>query len=689
MPKIKVLKVLCDRSNFSLLFAHDYDNHLKQKLTYFGPASVVPKHLFLQAEVEEKDSAKYGKSIVLKTWTALEPVNGLREKFASIPTIGVKTAELLVTALKAKSIEENDVISNPNIILELKNTDFHPKLWPALTKIKEHWVDNDNISNDLQITQVLASYGVSPKKIPSLAQSISLALINENIFELYWREALSFSQCDDIFINKQNKPKDDPIRIKVHVEYYFSRLEAEGGLYERLKTFVKNMAINMDVSKETITNAITNGIITLYSKTVNDFEYVTSDAIRTVERELSNMILQIANNKCGNVQFAINDSFNEDQQLAIKRAFKYGFTIITGFPGTGKSTTIKEIINIMDSQETPLKYMLLAPTGTAAKNLEEYTHHDVMTIHRFLAKTEIYGGHYDYYFIDEISMVDMRLMHTLLTYITKTTPNAKIVCIGDVEQIPSISGGQILKDMIDSYKIKTTFLTKVYRQKTNSNILKFSRNLIKGNIIDINPEWPDLKYEEYTSLDDIKRVLKKHEFNKENLFDSVVLVPQRKGSIGSTQLNNILQKLYNPTGESIIQTKEFEIRKGDKIIQKKNNYEKNVFNGTMGCVIDCKINGTKKEVSILFGDIVINYMMDELLDNIELCYSMTIHKSQGHQYKKVLILLHSYHSHMLNRNLVYTGMTRAKEHLVIYGNNEGLTASTAVMGKRVTFLFDE
>lgn len=687
MPKIKVLKVLCDRPNFSLLFAHDYDNHTKHKLTYFGPAGVVPKHLFLNADFEERDSAKYGKSMVLKSWVPLQPINGLREKFASIPTIGTKSAEMLVEALQKKDIDEAAVIANPNLILNLKNTDFPPRLWTLLDKIKEHWVDNDNISNDLQITQVLASYGVSPKKIPSLVTTVTLEMLNENIYKLFAMGALPFSQCDDIYVNKQNKPKDDIVRIKAYTNYHFALLESEGTIYERTKSFVKYLMSTLDISKQVVCDAIENDSLGLVKMVMNDSEYVTLSNIRQIETELHDLIMTISENKCKPVEYTISDALNEDQQLAIKRVFKYGFTIITGFPGTGKSTTVKEIISIMGSQSEPLKFMLLAPTGTAAKNLEEYTGQAVMTIHRFLAKKEIYGGNYDYYFIDEVSMVDMRLMHTLLTYIIEFNPSAKVVCIGDVEQIPSISGGQILKDMIDSYKIKTTFLTKVYRQKLNSNILRFSRNLIKGKISPIQDDWTDLRFEQYTSLDNVKRIMAKYDFTKENLYDSIVLVPQRKGSIGSTQLNNTLQQLFNPTGDVVIETKEFNIRVGDKVIQKKNNYDKCVFNGTVGRVHQFNTENNKKEVSVMFNETLITYALDEFIENVELCYAMTIHKSQGHQYNKVLLIIHQFHSHMLNRNLVYTGMTRAKEQLVIYGTMEGLNASTALMDKRTTFLF--
>lgn len=379
----------------------------------------------------------------------------------------------------------------------------------------------------------------------------------------------------------------------------------------------------------------------------------------------------------------------QKQKDAVFMSLQNGMSILTGGPGTGKTQTINVIIKCIQAVKPNAVIHLCAPTGKASKRMTELTGMDAMTIHRtiglngFEADNQIHCIQGDFVIIDEASMIDAFVFYKLLEAIDE---NVRILFVGDYEQLPSVGPGLILRDLINSRKIPTTVLTEIFRQAQESQIVMNSHKIIQGiKTTDENGltfdeskgdfyfiENKDRKKTQQYILASVRQFIQKYNYT---LQDIQILSPMRKGDLGVWELNRLMQQKFNPPASDKKEYKVDEInlfREGDKVIQTVNNYDLEVFNGEVGYI---KSIGYDKDgepfVEVDYDDKVVVY--DELsVEEMELAYVITIHKSQGSEFPIVIMPIHPSQEHMLNRNLIYTGWTRAKKVVVCVGTKESL-----------------
>ena len=402
-----------------------------------------------------------------------------------------------------------------------------------------------------------------------------------------------------------------------------------------------------------------------------------------------------------NIEKKTEMELDEHQAEAVKEAVRNGLLVITGGPGTGKTTTINTIIKYFELEGMDI--FLAAPTGRAAKRMSETTGYEARTIHRML---ELNGGmdtgsaagfernernplETDVIIIDEMSMVDISLMYSLLKAVVAGT---RLILVGDVNQLPSVGPGSVLKDIIDSGAFHTVKLTKIFRQASTSDIIVNAHKINNGEEVSLDNKSMDFFFLKRYDADKIINVTlqlikqKLPKFVNATEYDIQVLTPMRKGLLGVERLNGILQAYMNPADKGK-REKEYRgtiFREGDKVMQIKNNYQieweirtkfglcvdkgMGIFNGDTGIIEE--INDFAETMTISFDEgRKVEYPF-KLLDELELAYAVTIHKSQGSEYPAVVIPLLSGPRMLMNRNLLYTAVTRAKKCVTIVGDEQ-------------------
>ena len=402
-----------------------------------------------------------------------------------------------------------------------------------------------------------------------------------------------------------------------------------------------------------------------------------------------------------NIEKKTEMELDEHQAEAVKEAVRNGLLVITGGPGTGKTTTINTIIKYFELEGMDI--FLAAPTGRAAKRMSETTGYEARTIHRML---ELNGGmdtgsaagfernernplETDVIIIDEMSMVDISLMYSLLKAVVAGT---RLILVGDVNQLPSVGPGSVLKDIIDSGAFHTVKLTKIFRQASTSDIIVNAHKINNGEAVSLDNKSMDFFFLKRYDADKIINVTlqlikqKLPKFVNATEYDIQVLTPMRKGLLGVERLNGILQAYMNPADKSK-REKEYRgtiFREGDKVMQIKNNYQieweirtkfglcvdkgMGIFNGDTGIIEE--INDFAETMTISFDEgRKVEYPF-KLLEELELAYAVTIHKSQGSEYPAVVIPLLSGPRMLMNRNLLYTAVTRAKKCVTIVGDEQ-------------------
>ena len=381
---------------------------------------------------------------------------------------------------------------------------------------------------------------------------------------------------------------------------------------------------------------------------------------------------------------------SKTQRRAVKEAINRGVFVITGGPGTGKTTTLKVLIDIFESMNKVIK--LAAPTGRAAKRMKEQTGRDAFTIHKLLeigfagdlGFSNIEELECDVLILDEVSMVDILLMETLLKSIESPT---RLILVGDKDQLPSVGAGNVLADILKSGVIESVNLEEIFRQSEESMIVKNAHLINKGEmpILNVGDFFMIAERGEVKGLEIIKDLVKTRLPNYFNVSESEVqvLTPTKKGNHGTINLNKVLQEHLNKNEDCIeVLGKKFKL--GDRVLQTKNNYEleskienefyedrqKGVFNGDLGYI--SKIDKENKKLTVVFDDVRIVEYSSENLDELALAYAMTIHKSQGSEFPVVVIPLYRAAPMLLTRNLIYTAITRASKAVVLVGQSEYL-----------------
>lgn len=389
---------------------------------------------------------------------------------------------------------------------------------------------------------------------------------------------------------------------------------------------------------------------------------------------------------------------DEHQMTAVKEAVRNGLLVITGGPGTGKTTTINTIIKYFELEGMDI--FLAAPTGRAAKRMSETTGFEARTVHRML---ELNGGaegkagfernennplETDLIIVDEMSMVDITLMHSLLKAIAVGT---RLILVGDVNQLPSVGPGSVLRDIIESHNCNVVMLTKIFRQASTSDIIVNAHKINHGEEVILDNKSMDFfflkRYDADVIINVVLQLIKQKlpKFVDAEPYDIQVLTPMRKGLLGVERLNGILQQYLNPPMKNKLEKEHGDIlfREGDKVMQIRNNYQlewevrtklgltvdkgTGIFNGDMGIIRE--INDFAETMTVEFDEGKTVEYSYKLLDELELAYAITIHKSQGSEYPAVVIPLLSGPSMLMNRNLLYTAVTRARKCVTLVGND--------------------
>ena len=565
----------------------------------------------------------------------------------------------------------------------------------------------------------LQDYGITPvyaAKIYKQYREQTMEIVQNNPYRLaddIW--GIGFKKADDIAGN-MGISKDSPHRIKSGISYILNMFANNGHTYMPKPMLMQQAMQLLGVSEE----QVENGMIELHIgkniiiKTQDGLDMVFLSIFYHSEQWIARRLVDMAEAQDYEPDPKIDKDINQfeknndielaaEQREAVKEAMSNGVVVVTGGPGTGKTTTINTIIHMLEKKD--LEVMLAAPTGRAAKRMSEATGREAQTIHRLLeiefiredAKRQSFSRNEDnpletdVLIVDEMSMVDVVLMNALLKAMA---PGQHIILVGDADQLPSVGAGNVLKDIISSGRIKVVRLTQIFRQAQESDIIMNAHRINQGQYPLYNQKDKDFflmqRAVQNEVVDTLLELTTKRlpNFKKERdpLMDIQVLAPMRKGLLGVNELNKSLQEGLNPAHPSKIE-KEFRqgiYRMGDKVMQIKNNYNTpwkiyndsgikydegvGVFNGDCGIIKD--ISHGAERITVVFDDYkTVEYDYGQL-DELELAYAITIHKSQGSEYPIVVLPIHSGPPMLLNRNLLYTAVTRAKDLVVVVGLRE-------------------
>jgi len=655
----------------------------------------------LLVDGEWKIDKRYGQQFVAEKWEETVPatVLGLEKYLGSglIKGIGPKFAKLIVGRFGLETIE---VIEN-----DIKRLYEVPGIGKKrVEKIHESWEKQKDIK---EVMLFLQSNGVSTAYAAKIYRTYgkeSIEKVKNNPYCLaddIW--GIGFKTADGI-ARTMGYENDDPRRCRSGILYTLNQLSNDGHVYAVKEQLIETAKKLLSVEVEPLESALQEMIGV--EDVILEEEAIYLPPFYYAETGTARKLLNLKNTSEGSLFSKDLDieaiskktkvEYDEVQVAAIRQAAASKVMVLTGGPGTGKTTTTQGIIAAM--QESGMSILLAAPTGRAAKRMTEATGREAKTIHRLLEYNPAEGYKYnderplegDVLIVDESSMIDIILMYNLL----KAIPvGMRLILVGDIDQLPSVGPGNVLRDIIESGKIPVVRLTRIFRQAQSSRIVMNAHainagqfpNISNGKNTDfffINMEDPQKVADNIIDL--VKNRLPKGYHQKPSNIQ--VLTPMQRGIVGAANLNMVLQEAINPTGDCLSRSG-YTYREGDKVMQIRNNYDKDVFNGDIGFV--CSMDIEDRELTVDFDGHQVTYEQSEL-DELVLAYATTIHKSQGSEYPIVVIPILMTHYVMLQRNLIYTGITRAKKVCVLVGTPKalGYAVRNMTVNKRNTKLSD-
>ncbi len=656
----------------------------------------------LEIEGEWVKHPKFGQQFKATTYKTVAPteISGIEKFLASgaINGIGPAMAKKIVAEFGEKTLEI--IAKSPNELLKVpgigkKTAEKISASYLEQSELTEImvWLENHGISNTYA-GKIFAKYG-----------SFAIDIMEKDIYRLFQDiEGIGFLTADKLAFNLGIQ-REDKRRIISGIDYALMQLCNNGHCCIPEMALVDKTAKILQVNNQIIftilKERIDNG--SLNTEVVGGETLIYPPYLYYAEKKVAMRLLQLQQSteplsednlslfikvweKDNQIQLA------QKQKEAIKACLHHGVLVLTGGPGTGKTTVIKGILSILKAQG--LKIRLAAPTGRAAKRLSETTGQKALTIHRLLEANNLAQDDNlqlgfskdiddqldaDVIILDEVSMVDIVLMHHFLNAVPD---GCRIILVGDTDQLPAVGPGSVLKDIIRSQKIPAIRLDEIFRQAQTSMIIQNAHIINAGRLPDLRKQYSDFVFYELNDdtsitqkiLDLCTKDLPHEGFNV--LKDVQVLSPMHRFLCGVENLNLMLQEQLNPKkNQDELKYSSQTFRVGDKVMHIRNNYQKNVFNGDIGFIQD--INNEKLTVD--YFDHIVTYEKNEL-NELTLAYASSVHKSQGSEYKVVIIPLSTSHYIMLQRNLLYTAITRAKQKVIIIGSKKALM--TAIQSNR-------
>ena len=679
------------------------------EVTCVGNLNFITEGEMLELEGEYVNHSVYGNQLKVSAYRVKEPEDLVSiERYlgsGAIKGIGQTMASRIVKKFREDTfriIEEE-----PERLAEIKGISER-KAMEIASQMEE--------KKDMRKSMIyLQKYGISTKLAAKIYQQYRMKvhqILEENPYRLADDiEGVGFRTADEIAA-RIGIHTDSDYRIRSGLFYILQQAVAEGHIYLPEELLLRRAKVLLGIEIEDIEKYIMDlcmerktvmkekdGKVIVYPAHYYYMELNTAKMLNDLDIDCQ-MPEDMMEKRLRAVEEKEKIELDPLQHKAVIESIKHGLLILTGGPGTGKTTTINTMIQFFESEG--LSILLAAPTGRAAKRMTEATGYEAQTIHRLLEvngnpEEESTGGFLrnrenpleaDVIIIDEMSMVDLNLMHALLSAVVQGT---RLILVGDVDQLPSVGPGSVLKDIISSERFHVVTLTKIFRQAGESDIIMNAHKINAGEPVELNKKSRDFFFVKCDEADTIiggiialiQRKLPQYVQAHPN--EIQVMTPTRKGLLGVERMNVILQKYLNPADEK---KTEREIngrlfREGDKVMQIKNNYQleweictrfgltvdkgMGVFNGDMGVISE--INEYKETVEVEYDEgRKVKYGFD-MVDELELAYAITVHKSQGSEYPAVILPLLPGPKLLYNRNLLYTAVTRAKKCLTIIGSD--------------------
>ena len=708
-----------ENNGFCVLKVHSSNsNNSRQEnlITVVGSASNVTVGEYINCKGNWVKNKTHGVQFHAKILNLTTPnsIVGIEKYLSSglIKGIGPSFAKRMVTNFGAQVFEI--IETNPNKLLEVPGIGTK-----RYQKIIAAW---DNQKEVRKIIVFLHEHGIGTAravKIYKTYKEHAITKIKENPYRLALEiNGIGFKIADSLALSL-GIPKNSIIRAEAGIRFILQQFMADGNCAMDLSNLINTVEQQLVIPIEIINNAVEREILAnrIVSESYANGKLIYLKHLHTAESYIAKQIFLLSYTKPSwhnlidveqeitNIEKQSKIKFSNSQLLAIKTAINHKIIIITGGPGVGKTTVAKSILHIIVNKTN--KILLAAPTGKAAKRLSESTNMPAITLHRLLAfdpKTNKFKYNEDnlldakLILVDEVSMIDLLMFNNLL----KALPlDCALILMGDADQLPSVGPGAVLADLIGSDCIRIVKLQEIFRQAATSQIIINAHRINNSQLPFFenqnNNEKQDFYFIKLQDPNDLSNKLLQVIDRIEKKFaltfkkDIQILSPMNKGLAGIIALNNLLQKHFNinaKNSKNIVTRFGNDFAVGDKVIQTVNNYDKEIFNGDIGIIESINLEDSNLQVN--FDGRLIDYDFDEL-DEISLAYAITIHKAQGSEYPAIIIPICLQHYNLLQKNLIYTGVTRGKKLVILIGEIKALVIAVKNVNckQRITTLKDK